>query len=309
LPEDEISEFSEFLFRNGSALIQQKAFFEGFQQIQRAVELVPNHTPALKYLGATYLYSLEHYQKALESYDLAIGVDPLDVDALLGKAVSLHYLGKNLESNSILAEMFQPDKARWEILDREQTVYFRGQGYYFQAYNDYLLGSRKSARKLVDLALQYQPDEDGPHYLSGVLYFEDQEFEKAQGEFLEVITNGTSLCDAYFKLGKIRVFEESIKALEFFEANRYCLETTIRNQDQKIIEISGLRLDPKTKREIIQSLQERKGNYVDQGIASAFNMISGAKKLEGVGVEEFLSSMENFWQRLATLKETGSQIE
>jgi len=299
LPYDSLPEFAEFLWRNGTALIDNKDFSEGLRSIQMAVELIPNHTEAMKQLGSTYLYTLEHFQRAFEYYNQAVEIDPLDIAALLGKAISLHYLGENLESNRVLDRMFDWDTARWKAVPKDQLPYYKGQGFYFRAYNFYLTGSKTTARELVDKALVSQPDDDGPHYLSGVLHFENQEFDSAESEFLQVINQGTTLCDSYFRLGKIECSRDSTKSLEFFRTNKSCLEKTIQRFDDAIDDLLTLNLDKKTKLEIRETLRQRRKNIVNQAVASAFNMLTSAQKLSGPESKEFVVSIESFWQKLS----------
>jgi tetratricopeptide (TPR) repeat protein len=302
LPIDQLQDFAEFLFRHGAALIDDLEYSQGIRAIERSVELIPNHTEALKLLGSTYLYTLEHFQKALESYSRAVDIDPFDIASLLGKAVSLHYLGENLESNRVIDQMFVEMNPRWNIMPKGERPYYMGQGYYFRAYNFYLIGSKQIARQWVDRALEYQPEDDGPHYLSGVLYFEEQEFEKAETEFRKVIEQGTSLCDSYFRLGKIESFRNSLKSFELFRANKYCLERTIQRFDDAILNVATLNLDRSTREEIRDALIERKNNIVNQAIASAFNMINTAKSLGVPDSEQFVVAIEEFWHELSKQK-------
>ncbi|MEJ2080454.1 MAG: hypothetical protein P8020_08415 [Acidobacteriota bacterium] len=76
-----------------------------------------------------------------------------------------------------------------------------GRAAYFMAYNYFLRGLASSARFWVDRALELTPTLEGAHYLSGVLYFGEHDLARAAEELRQVVEPGTTICDAYFKIG------------------------------------------------------------------------------------------------------------
>lgn len=292
-------EFAELLMHSGERLVGQESYQEAITSLDRALELIPDYTNAAIALGDLFLFTFEYPKAALPHYEVALGVDPDNVRARFGEAVSQHYLGNHLESQNSLDRLLDKDLSRWRTVDRDAHPYYRGQSYYFRAYNYYLTGQKEEARQWVEKARELQPEADGPSYLSGLLNFENELFERAEEDFLKVIVKGTSLCDAYFRLGRIEESKKSGSALYHFIDNGSCLERNLAIVRRRIEEARQMRLEPGVRAAVEESFRQDLRKRLNDTIASVVSMINLAKAMEFIDTAEFQEEMEDRLARIS----------
>lgn len=296
--------FAELFAARGRWLFEAERFQEGVAALERAVELIPDHTGALNRLGNMYLFSLEHHQRALEHFDRTLSWDPASVEALFGKAAALHYLGRHTESQRVLDQLLDDDATRWGTVPQESRRYYRGNGYYYRAFNFQVMENPEAARRWVDLSLRYTPEYDGPHYLSGVLRFDEGDLASAQADFHRVIEDGTQLCDAYYRLGQIALSEGGLGTLPFFMSAGICLERNLDELAVRLERIPSLAVDDTTKTELTASVNQWLRRERDNALATIQGMRSISQSLGGPGEGAFNELMEKLTARL-----TGAEWE
>lgn len=296
------SEFVELEVHAGERLIDRERYQEGITSLTRALELIPDYSKASIALGNLFLFNFEYPKAALPHYEAALKWDPLNVEARFGQGVSLHYMGDYLESQSSLERLLDEELSRWRTVDRESFPYYRGQARYFKAYNYYLTGRKEEARQWVDQARILQPEADGPSYLSGVLHFESESLPEAEQDFLKVIVKGTSLCDAYFRLGKIEHWKQSKAALFHFIDNGICLERNLANVRTRLEKARQMQLDPAVREEVEELFQQDLKKRQNDAIASMISMINLAESME-FDTTQFQETMEERLSRITRLYE------
>ena len=87
---------------------------EAIRQFQAAVKLEPDHGRAWMWLGKAQAFRGRH-EDAIASFDKALAIWPEDVDALLGKGLSLYELKRNAESQKWI------EKALAAALEQKST--------------------------------------------------------------------------------------------------------------------------------------------------------------------------------------------
>jgi tetratricopeptide (TPR) repeat protein len=296
------SEFVELEVHAGEHLIDRERYQEGITSLTRALELIPDYSNASIALGNLFLFTFEYPKAALPHYEAALKWDPVNVEARFGQGVSLHYMGDYLESQASLERLLDEELSRWSTVDRESLPYYRGQACYFKAYNYYLTGRKEEARQWVEKARTLQPDSDGPHYLSGVLHFDNEALSAAEADFLKVIVKGTSLCDAYFRLGKIEHWKQSKAALFHLIDNGICLERNLANVRARLEKARQLQLDPAVREKVEEVFQQDLKKRRNDAIASIISMINLAESME-FDTTQFQETMEERLSRINRLYE------
>ena len=191
----------------------------------KALNLIPDYTEARTGLGNVYFFSLQDYATALEIYSETLQCDPVNAAALFGKGAALHYLGRHLESDRALDDLLA--KAPWSSLTEAQGTYFRTEALYYKAYNSFLTGDRDRTRELVEQALSIAPASPGPRYLSGLLYFQADELEKAEKEFSLAIDQGTSNCEVFYYSGMVKLRRKTAAPWSQFESACECYRKSV----------------------------------------------------------------------------------
>ena len=210
---------------------------------------------------------------------------------------------RSFEVADELDRLLDQDRSRWKTVDRDSHAYYRGQACYFKAYNYFLAGQKVEARQWVDQARTLQPEADGPFYLSGVLYFDDESLPAAEKDFLKVIVKGTSLCDAYFRLGKIEQWRESKAALFHFIDNGICLERNLATVRARLEKARQMQLEPAVRAEVEELFEQDLKKRQNEAIASVISMVNLAKSMESIDTIEFQKSMEERLSRINRLYE------
>jgi len=291
-------DFAELFFANGLHLLHSAAFQQGLAQIERGLALVPDHVPALVELGNSYVYALGMPEAALPLYARALEADRRSVRALFGKSVALHFLGEYVDSNMLLDQLLEPGRARWETVSSSERPYYLGQASYFKAYNLYRLAHPEESRLQVDRALQLQPNLEGAHYLSGVLFMDEHHLEAAQREFAVVIEGGTELCDAYYRMGQIRKSNGAARTIENFLNNAICLERRVRSLSEKLQAVDELDVDPVTREQVRAIREKNLGAQRSEALGSLDSMVRQVRNLNAIACEAFEHSMEELTRRI-----------
>jgi tetratricopeptide (TPR) repeat protein len=241
-----------------------------------------------------YLFNLQHPQRALEYFEKSLKSDPKNVDALYGKGVALHYLGRYVESNLVLDRVLPDGDARLTSDAVELRSYHIGQASYFTAYNYYLLGMYPEARERATEAQRWQPGSKNVSFISGLLYLTEGKPIEAKGEFLSVIDGGTNLCDAYKHLGNLELPEEP-KVMDRFLDCGTCLLQNYQKAVEELSELERKDIDPITKEEIrkthlknIETIRE--------------NALETIAEITEITLREIQHPNQQFWNSLNNLK-------
>ena len=290
-------EFAELWAYRGQCLLGEKHYREALASLEHSLQLVPDYLPVLELLGSTYLYDLQLPEPALLYYRQALQIFPGEAEAALGRGIALHYLGRSVESNEALSSFFS-DGIDWTGTRASARNAYLGRAAYFMAYNYFLRGLASSARFWVDRALELTPTLEGAHYLSGVLYFGEHDLARAAEELRQVVEPGTTICDAYFKMGMIAAEDNPAAMDQYFLNNGVCLEQSITGGLERIDEMNEWDLDPSSKATALQSGRRELKRTKSQALASVLSMLKTAHGAPVPRRAPLLDALNRLFERL-----------
>ncbi len=206
-------------------------------------------------MGDVHFFNLQDYAKALEFYEKAHGIDRTNVKAAFGKAAALHYLGKFTESTLTMDALLNSKEADWGRLNAAQSDYYKGEAYYYIAYNHYLLDNNAEARRLIDTAKTYLPKSGGINFLSGLMYYKGGRNQNAKTDFTIVLLEATSYCEAPYYLGLLDTAEGGTAASGYFLSSAECLTKTVKKMEDGLKAVPGMDITADEKAALAQKAQ------------------------------------------------------
>ena len=291
LPEPDPHFAEHFLYRGG-VLLEKSKYAAGIESLARAVELVPDYTKAHTALGDFWLFIVLDSGEAIANFERALSFDPQNPAALFGKAVALHYLEKNIESNMTLDQLLA-NQQRWSDFGQELASYYRDQIPYYQGYNYYLSGALGEARDWIDQAKEYQPRSEMVSYVSGLIYLRDHSLPSAEAD-LEDATKTGEICDAYYRLGLISEDEEPKRAVSLFLAAAYCTVNTVRGLEGALKRLGQMDLDETSRIALGLNLRASLEKRRESAIATLEDMISRTRPKTAAGETVHIDTMIEF---------------
>ncbi len=270
LPEPE-DHFAEHHLYRGGLLLERTKYAAGIESLARAIELVPDYTKAYTALGDFWLFIVLDSNEAIRNFESALSFDLGNPAALFGKAVSLHYVEENIESNITLDRLLA-NRERWDDFGPELASYYRDQIPYYQGYNHYLSGSLGEAREWIDQAKQYQPESEMVSYVSGLIYLRDHSLVSAETD-LEDATRTGEICDAYYRLGLINDEDEPKRAVSLFLAAAYCTVNEVQQLERSLQRLHQMDLDEASRLALRLNLRASLEKRRESAIATLEDMI------------------------------------
>jgi tetratricopeptide (TPR) repeat protein len=249
--------FAELYVYLGERSFRSSRFKEARTCFSKALDLIPDYTRALIDLGNLYLHSLEEYEEAIRWHEKALSWDRSNVPAQFGKGVALQFLGRFADSDYTFDQMLKNDLAHEGDAGPYNILYYRGMARYYMAYSAYRLYRADKARALIDLAKQDLPKGEQINYLSGLLYFNADQFEAARFDFQKSLESGQPNCDAYYYLGRIYLPIDGPRAAEYFLGMCSCVEEASRSLERNIASISTLDMETEAQDRLRERLEKR----------------------------------------------------
>ena len=292
-PDDHFAE--HFLYRGG-LLLEKSKYAAGIEDLSNAIELVPDYAKAYTALGDFWLFIVLDSEEAIANFESALSFDPGNPAALFGKAVALHYLEKNIESN-IMLDRLLANRERWDDFGEALASYYRDQIPYYQGYNHYLTGSLEEARRWIDQAKEYQPGSEMVSYVSGLIYLRDHSLPSAEAD-LEDATQTGEICDAYYRLGLINDEDKPKRAVSLFLAAAYCTVNGVQELERSLGRLDQMDLDEISRTALRLNLEMSLEKRRESAIATLEDMIARTRPQtaaqETIHIEtmiEFLSEL------------------
>ena len=264
--------FAEHLLYRGGLFLEKTRYAAGIESLARAIELVPDYTKAYTALGDFWLFIVLDSEEAIANFERALSFDPGNPAALFGKAVALHYLEKNIESNITLDRLLA-NRERWDDFGQALAYYYRDQIPYYQGYNHYLSGSLGEARDWIDQAKQSQPESEMVSYVSGLIYLRDHSLPRAEAD-LEDATQTGEICDAYYRLGLINDEDQPKRAVSLFLAAAYCTVNGVQELERSLKRLGQLDLDETSRTALRLNLHTSLEKRRESAIATLEDMIA-----------------------------------
>ncbi len=233
---------------------------------------MPDYTKAYTALGDFWLFIVLDSEEATSSFESALSFDPGNPAALFGKAVALHYLERNIESNIALDRLLA-HQDRWDDFGQALASYYRNQIPYYQGYNYYLSGALVEARERIDQAKEYQPRSEMVSYVSGLIYLRDHSLPSAEAD-LEDATRTGEICDAYYRLGLINDEKEPQRAVSLFLAAAYCTVNGVQQLGRALKRLHQMDLDETSRTALRLNLRASLEKRKESAIATLEDMIA-----------------------------------
>jgi tetratricopeptide (TPR) repeat protein len=237
----------------GEAALARGALLEAEGHFLEALTVLPDSPQVPLLLGGIY-FATEEFEKSVAFYDRALEVEPDYRDALLGKAVSLGYLGRHREALAPLERIME--LGYWLI----------GESHYWTAWNLHELGENEEAVRNIEEAKKRLPTDSEVFSLSGRLAYEAGDDGKADRDFNESLVHNPANPTALFGLGNIRARQGRFaEAAGFYERAGDIFNRTAAALEAKLAEISGSPLEPGRK----EALARRKEAQLEKARLSA----------------------------------------
>jgi len=233
-------EFAEAHYHLGEAAVREKKLFDAEEHLLRAFKAIPE-SPQPRILLAGIYFATEEFATSLEFYDLALEISPEYRDALLGKAMSLAYLGRYDESMKVLDRML------------ELGYWLLGESHYWLAWNLQALKRFPEAIRHVDEAKSRLPTNTHVFSLAGALALETGELGRAEKDFLGSLDFDPSNTESLFGLGTLYSLQARWgPAAEFFEKASRAYDAEGEALSAAIEDLQALALPPARKARLVQ---------------------------------------------------------
>lgn len=216
-----VPEFSDADYPLGGYALQRRPYpdiDEAIRRYVRAAAAFPQSPAIATSLGLAY-QGIEDWRASLTAFDAALALVPDHPDALRGRIVSLSTLEEHraaIESATRLAE------GRW----------YRGEGYYWRAWNYFQVEQYDLARADAD-SMKSLLVNSRASMLSGLIYWRLRQLDPAEVDFELSVTQDAGNCQASTFLGGVRNERgKTNEALAAFIFARRCfdLEVTVRRE-------------------------------------------------------------------------------
>jgi len=225
-------DFAEYLVYKGNKLVTYNRLKEASRYYEKALELIPRYTKAINGIGNIYYFTIYDYETAISYYQRTLDIDPLNPMALFGKGVSLHNLERYSESNQVL-----------DFMLANQDLY-HGQVYYYKAYNQYQMQNPGKAREFVDQAKKLLQISGEASFLSGLLYYQQNNLKAAENDFLSALYDHEFLpCYPLYYLGMIKAKRNDWSFFKDFSDSIRNFEKAIANMTKRIAKIDSLNIE------------------------------------------------------------------
>lgn len=268
-------EFAEAHYHLGEAAVREKKLFDAEDHLLRAIKAIPESPQPLILLAGIY-FATEEFATSLEFYDLALEISPEYRDALLGKAMSLAYLGRHDESMKVLDRML------------ELGYWLLGESHYWLAWNFQALKRFPGALRHADEAKSRLPTNTHVFSLAGALALETGELGRAEKDFLESLNHDPSNTESLFGLGTLYSLQARWgPAAEFFEKAGRAYDAEGEALSAAIEDLKASGLPPARKARLVQRragqlerVRFESATAAYDAAAAFFNAGNAAKALE-----------------------------
>jgi tetratricopeptide (TPR) repeat protein len=185
-------------------------------------------SPIVTTVLAGLMRSRTELGRALSLYDEALTIRPTQADALLGRVITLSYLGRRDDAIASATRLI--DQGRWYV----------GAGYYWRGWNNYYAGRLEAAASDVAAARRLMIDED-VMALAGMVAYDQKRPADARADFTSALGMNPAKCLATWYLGLLDVDDQAwAAAMPRFVAAGSCYQ---READAARAEIDQLPVD------------------------------------------------------------------
>jgi tetratricopeptide (TPR) repeat protein len=225
---------------------------------------------------AKVAFQMEETEDCLAWNERALALLPTYRDALLGKGLSLGYLGRNEEALAVLGRLL------------ELGTYYMGEGHFWTAWNQNELGRLEEARRSIESAKVFLVGVSDVAALSGIIAYRQGRSDDAERDLREALNLDPSASDAAFYLGKLYADRKAwLDSGIYFAGAAMTYEDKEKGLEKKIGEIEDSAMSAERKARLIArkraqvlSTQARKATCQYNGAAGYYNAGSFERALE-----------------------------
>jgi len=189
---------------------------------------------------AKVAFQMEELESCLEYNEKALTLLPVYRDALLGKGLSLGYLGRNEEALAVLGRLL------------ELGTYYLGEGHYWTAWNLNELERLEEARKEIDAAKVFLVGVSDVSTLSGIIAYRQGRLDDAEKDLREALDLQPSDSDAAFTLGRLYADRKDwLNSGIYFAGAALSLEEKEKGLEKRIEEIEASDMSTERKARLV----------------------------------------------------------
>jgi len=183
-------EFYEAWFHLGELAISEGSLVTAEGHFLKALDGLADSPQVLILLASVYT-ATEEFEKSLEFYDKTLALLPKFRDALLGKGISLSYLGRSNEAIETLK------------ININLGFYLLGESHYWVAWNYHELKDDDRAQANIEESKGRLPTNSEVYSLAGTIALERGEIDRAEKEYKDALKYGGSNTEALLGLGRL----------------------------------------------------------------------------------------------------------
>jgi len=205
----------------------------------KAADAVPE-SPQVWVSLASIAFAAEEFERSIDFYDRTLALMPDYREAILGKAISLTYLGRNTEAMTLLRQLV--NLGEWLI----------GESHFWLAWNQHDLGDNASAAENIQQAKSRLGNGE-VFSLAELIDLDLGDDEGARTNFFEALKFNAADADALFHLGLIFARRQAWdKSGEYYEKAASVYEAQARALKDKADEIKASPLPEARKTKLLQ---------------------------------------------------------
>lgn len=272
-------DFAEMYKLRGDWRNSGKKYQAALADYQRAAEAMPVLYKARNAM-ATLCYSLQEYEQALLHYGQTLEIFPLEPTALFGRAICLSELRRYDESDRALREMI------------EKQSFYHGEANYYLAKNSYYRQRPEETRSYLALAAAYIPDSPEMNMLSGLLYLDRGQPDRAALDLRKVLEQEPDHAEAWFFLGLAALQEKKIRAARsYFQAAIENFSRELGNFDARLAEMKAKEESDPYQRNYYLKRQRQRSAYVREAIERLAPLQKTFPKPSLLGLRKLLAAL------------------
>ena len=272
-------DFAEMYKLRGDWHNSGKKYQAALADYQHALEAMPVLFKASNAMGTLY-YSIEEYEQALLHYGKTLEIDPLEPAALFGRAICLSELERYDESDRALNEMI------------EKQTFYHGEANYYLAKNNYYRRRLEKTRMHLEQAAAYIPDSPEMNMLSGLLYLDQGQYDKAALDFRKVLEQRSEHAEAWYFLGQATMQEKNMReARSHFQSAIENFRRELGEFDAKLAEMKIKEESDPYQRNYYLKRQRQRSAYVREAIERLAPLQNTFRRPPLPGLRELLAEL------------------
>ena len=214
--------------------------------------------PAVTLAMGNVQLTSEEFERALDFYDRTLQLEPLVIDAMLGRVRALTYLGRYEHAVTASDQLLA---GRWYL----------GEARYWRALNEVSLGRLDEAWADVEEAAKLLVNAEVPK-LAGIIAYRRKELDVARAKFDLSRGRNQSDCETGFYLGVVLAEQRNwVRTADVFIATASCLRTAAVEAAQEIERIRMSDAPPERRQRQIARRERQIAEGERMTATSAFN--------------------------------------